>query len=54
MVIDLIVVFGLFVSESETFSRLCNDDVRTGLVFDNPKQILAENLPPQRIKSSLA
>src|SRR5712671_1669481 len=43
MVILSIVVFGLFVSESETFSRLCNNDVRTFLISTLRNKLLQIN-----------
>src|SRR2546427_744895 len=52
MVIDLIVVFGFFVSKSETVSQLCNDDVRTCLVSTFQNKFLQKNLPPWK-RSSL-
>ena len=50
--IDLIVVLGLFVSESETFSRLCNDDVRRCPVSTFRNRFLQKNPPPSKIKFS--
>src|SRR6516162_3742167 len=49
MVIVLIVAFGLFVSESETFSWFCNDDVRTCLVSTFRNKFLQKNLPYKEI-----
>jgi len=45
MVMVLIVAFVLFVSESETFAQLCNDDVRTCLVSTFQNRFLQKNLP---------
>src|SRR5262249_10165391 len=43
----LIVTFNLFVSESETFSQLCNDDVRTYPVSTFRNKFLQKD-PPAR------